>query len=72
MIFTYIIVSMQRPFCAKIRQKTVVYLPIFNFERHTMHQNVCLSVCYHLEVLYKKLIFFIFLEIDICSDITFF
>ena len=35
-----------------------------------MHQNVCLSVCYHLDVQYKKFIFFIFLEIDICSCVT--
>ena len=63
---------MQRAFCAEVRQKTVVYLPIINLERHIMHQNVCLSVCYHLDVQYKKSIFFIFLEIDICSCVTFF
>ena len=72
MIFTYIIFSMQRAFCAKVGQKMVVYLLIINLERHVMHQNVCLSVCYHLEVLYKKLISFILLKIDICSCITFF
>ena len=44
---------MQRAFCAEVRQKTVVYLPIINLERHIMHQNVCLSVCYHLDVQYK-------------------
>ena len=47
---------MQQAFCAEVRQKTVV----------------CLSVCYHLDVQYKKFIFFIFLEIDICSCVTFF
>ena len=57
-IFTYIIFSMQRAFCTEVRQKTVVYLPIINLERHIMHQNVCLSVCYHLDVQYK--IFFYF------------
>ena len=72
MNFTYIIFSMQRTFCVEVRQKTVVYLPIINLEKHIMHQNVCLSVCYHLDMQHKKFIFFIFLEIDICSCITFF
>ena len=63
---------MQRAFCVEVRQKTVVYLPIINLEKHIMHQNVCLSVCYHLDVQHKKFIFFFFLEIDICSCITFF